>query len=84
MIHVMKKIADWLFENEKKDALDCTISDEIIDEWLNTIDKRKNSMEKSNHTDTGQYEMLSDLDKRVRGIKKIREEKCHDHGKDKN
>jgi len=24
MLHVMRKIADWLIENEKKEALDCS------------------------------------------------------------
>lgn len=37
MIHIMKKIADWLIENEKKEATDCSIPDEIIDEWLTMI-----------------------------------------------
>lgn len=24
MLHIMRKIADWLIENEKKEALDCS------------------------------------------------------------
>ena len=72
----MRKIADWVVENEKKESTDCAIPDEIIDEWLETIDERKKRMEKSEDTHTGQYEMLSDLEKKVQKIMQIRKEKC--------
>jgi len=35
MIHIMKKIADWIIEHEEKEASDCTIPDEVLQEWLN-------------------------------------------------
>ena len=77
MIHVMKKIADWVVENEKKEATDCGIPDEIIDEWLKTIDERKNRMKENKKTNSSQYEMLDDLDKKVKEIEAIRTKKCH-------
>ena len=77
MIHILKKIADWIVENEKKEALDCSIPDEILDEWLETIEERKNSMIKNGKTDTQQYDMLQDLDKKVKEIEEIRKKRCH-------
>ena len=76
MIHIMKKIADWIVENEKKEALDCSIPDEILDEWLKTIEDRKNRMRKNGKTDTSHYEMLEDLDKKVKEIEAIRKKQC--------
>ena len=77
MIHILKKIADWIVEHEKKEALDCNIPDEIIDEWLKTIEERKNRMKKHGKTDTSEYEMLQDLDKKVKEIEAIRKNRCH-------
>ncbi len=77
MIHIMKKIADWIVENEKKEAADCSIPDTVIDEWLQTIEERKKRMIENNKTDTQQYEMLQDLDNRVKEIEAIRQKKCH-------
>ncbi len=83
MMHMMKKIADWIVENEKREATDCSIPDEIIDEWLETIEERKRRMEAKGHTHSEQYEMLLDLEKRVKEIKEERKRKCHlDHGDD--
>ena len=76
MIHIMKKIADWIVENEKKEALDCSIPDEILDQWLETIEERKNSMIKNGNTNSQQYDMLQDLDKKVKEIEAIRKKKC--------
>ncbi len=76
MMHIMKKIADWIIENEEMEATDCSIPDEIVDEWLETIEERKKRMEEHGHTDTSQYEMLNDLEKRVKEIKDIRAKKC--------
>ena len=77
MLHIMKKIADWIVEHEKNEATDCSVPDEVIDEWLETIEERKKMMEKNGTTDTGQYEMLLDLDKKVKEIEMIRAKKCH-------
>ena len=77
MIHILKKIADWIVENEKREATDCGIKDEIIDEWLRTIEDHKQKMQESGKTQSEQYEMLQDLDNRVKGIKEIRKKKCH-------
>jgi thiamine kinase-like enzyme len=73
----MKKIADWIVDHEKDAAADCTVPDETIDEWLDTIEERKKRMEEYDKTNTAQYEMLMDLDKKVKEIKKIRAKKCH-------
>ncbi|WP_353663144.1 hypothetical protein [Hydrogenimonas sp. SS33] len=77
MVHIMKKIADWIVDHEKDDAADCTVPDEVVDEWLETIEERKKRMEEHGRTDTQQYEMLSDLEKKVKEIKEIRRRKCH-------
>jgi len=77
MIHIMKKIADWIVENEKKEATDCSIPNEVIDEWLDTIEERKKRMESKHTKDSQQYEMLLDLDKKVKEIEEIRQKKCH-------
>ncbi len=76
MMHIMKKIADWIVEHEAKEAESCSIPDEIIDEWLQTIEERKNRMEEKGHTHSEQYEMLLDLEKRVKEIKEARKRKC--------
>ena len=77
MIHILKKIADWIVENEKREATDCGIKDEIIDEWLETIEEHKQKMQESGKTKSEQYEMLQDLDDRVKEIEEIRKKKCH-------
>ena len=77
MIHILKKIADWIVENEKREATDCGIKDEIIDEWLETIEEHKQKMQESGKTQSEQYEMLQDLDDRVKEIEEIRKKKCH-------
>ena len=76
MLHIMKKIADWIVEHEKKEATDCSIPDEVIDEWLETIEERKKRMESNHQQNRQQYEMLLDLDDKVKEIKKIRTIKC--------
>lgn len=82
MIHIMKKIADWLIENEKKEATDCSIPDEIIDEWLTMIEEHKNKMIKNGNINSQQYEMLQDLDKKVKEIVAIRKKKCDKESND--
>ncbi len=76
MLHIMKKIADWIVEHEKNEATDCSIPDEVIDEWLETIEERKKMMEKNGRTNTSQYEMLQDLDEKVKEIEELRKKKC--------
>ena len=73
----MKKIADWIVENEKKEAMDCGIPDEIIDEWLETIEEHKKHMQENGKVNSEQYEMLKDLDEKVKEIEAIRKKKCH-------
>ena len=72
----MKKIADWIVENEKKEATDCSIPNEVIDEWLETIEERKKRMEAKGKIESEQYEMLKDLDKKVKEIETIRKKRC--------
>ncbi|ADN08548.1 hypothetical protein [Sulfurimonas autotrophica] len=76
MLHIMKKIAMKMLENEKKDALDCSVSDEVVDEWLDTIEERKKRMQEHHKTDTEQYDMLLGVEKEVKKIKEIRAKKC--------
>jgi len=76
MLHIMKKIADWIVEHEKKEATDCSIPNEVIDEWLETIEERKKSMEAKGKIESEQYEMLKDLDEKVKEIETIRKKKC--------
>ena len=64
-------------ENEKREATECGIKDEIIDEWLETIEEHKQKMQESGKTQSEQYEMLQDLDDRVKEIEEIRQKKCH-------
>ena len=72
----MKKIADWIVEHEKKEATDCSIPNEVIDEWLETIEERKKSMKEKGKIESEQYEMLKDLDEKVKEIETIRKKKC--------
>ncbi len=77
MIHILQKIADWIVENEEREATKCTIPDEVIDEWLETIEEHKKRMQKNGKEKSEQYIMLQDLDKRVKEIEAIRQKKCH-------
>ena len=77
MVHILQKIADWIVENEEREATKCTIPDEVIDEWLETIEDRKKRMEQNGMLKSEQYAMLQDLDKRVKEIEAIRQKKCH-------
>ena len=77
MMHMMKKIADWIIEHEESEAEKCSIPDEIIDEWLETIEERKKRKKAHGKTRSVQYEMLLDLEKRLKAIKEIRKRKCH-------
>jgi len=76
MLHIMKKIAMKMLENEKNDALDCSVSDAVVDEWLDTIEERKKRMQEHHKTDTEQYDMLLGVEKEVKQIKEIRTKKC--------
>lgn len=76
MIHILKIIADWVIENEKKEATDCVIPDAIIDDWRLTIEEHQNRMKNDDKTDTEQYDMLQELDKKVKEIEAIRKSKC--------
>ncbi len=73
----MKKIADWIVENEKKEATDCSIPDEVIDEWLETIKEHKTHIHTKDASHPQQLEMLEDLEKKVKEIEDIRKKKCH-------
>jgi len=77
MVHILQKIANWIVENEEREATKCTIPDEVIDEWLETIEDRKKRMEQNGMLKSEQYAMLQDLDKRVKEIEGIRKQKCH-------
>jgi hypothetical protein len=76
MIHILKKIADWIVEEEMNSSTDCSISDEIIDEWLETIEEHKKKIEQNHGVDSEQYDMIVELDKKVKQIKELRRQKC--------
>jgi len=76
LLHILKKIATKMLENEKNDALDCGVSDEVIDEWLDTIEEHKKRMQEDHETDTQEYDMLLGIEKEVKQIKEIRLKKC--------
>ena len=76
MVHILTKIADWIIEHEEKEAENCTIPDEIIDEWLEDIDEHKSKMEKEGLKNSERYIMLSDLEEKVKHIKEIRQNRC--------
>ena len=76
MIHILKKIADWIIDEEMSSATSCSVSDEIIDEWLETIEENKKKMEQNHGINSEQYDMILELDKRVKQIKKNRAKKC--------
>jgi hypothetical protein len=75
MVNILKKIADWIVAHEEKDAENCTVPDEVIDEWLETIEERKKRMEEHGRAHSEQYEMLLDLEKKVMQIKEARSKK---------
>ena len=76
MLHILKKIADWLVTHEEKAAEDCRVPQEIIDEWEEIINDKLSYLEKHNKTNSSQYEMLKDIKQRIEEIKKIRQKKC--------
>ena len=76
MLHILKKLADWLVEHEEKMAEDCKVPDEIIEEWEETVDERLKRMEEHNKTNTAQYEMLKDIKQRIKEIKTKRAKEC--------
>jgi len=76
MTHIMRKIADWLVEEEENEAEKCSIPDEIIDEWLQTLEERIEELRRENLNETEEYAMLLDLRKRVQRIEEVRREKC--------
>ena len=77
MVHILQKIADWIVENEEREATKCNIPDEVIDEWLETIEEHKKRMQKNHKEKSEQYVMLQNLDKRVKEIEAIRHKKCN-------
>jgi len=76
MLHILKKIADWLVVHEEKAAEDCQVPQEIIDEWEEIVDEKLSYLEKHKKTDTAQYEMLKDIKQRIEEIRKIRAKRC--------
>ncbi len=76
MVHILTKIADWIIEHEEKEAENCSIPDEIIDEWLENIKEHKAKLEKEGLKSSERYFMLLDLEKKVSYIKEIRQKRC--------
>ena len=76
MIHVMKKIADWIVEHEEKDAEDCTVPDEVVQEWLETVQEKIKHMKAMGKEKSEQYLMLEDLEKKIEEIQSIRARNC--------
>ncbi len=76
MLHILKKIADWLVEHEEKATEDCKIPDEIINEWEEIVNEKLKKMEKHHKTNSEEYEMLKDIKQRIEEIKKHRAKEC--------
>lgn len=76
MLHILKKIADWILEHEEKAAEDCRVPDEIIEEWEEIVDEKLKRMEEHHKTNNPQYEMLKDIKQKIEEIKKIRAKNC--------
>ena len=81
MVHILKKIADWIVERESKDAEDCTVPDEIVQEWLDDVNEHLKRMEQHGKKDSERYLMLQDIKTRVEQIQKIRAKNCKLKGK---
>jgi len=77
MIHIMKKIADWIIEHEEKEASDCTIPDEVLQEWLETVQEKLTHMSKKGKEKSEQYLMLEDIKNRIKEIQSIRKNRCY-------
>ncbi|HGZ70975.1 MAG TPA: hypothetical protein ENK74_06205 [Nitratifractor sp.] len=77
MVHILKKIADWIIEHESKEATDCTVPDEIVQEWLDDVNEHLKRMEQNGKKGSERYLMLQDIKKRVKQIQKIRAESCN-------
>jgi len=77
MIHILQKIADWIVEHEASDAEQCSVPDEIIDEWEATVDEEMRYLEEKKETDSERYAMLKDLHERIEQIREIRKKRCH-------
>ncbi len=76
MLHILKKIADWLVEHEEKAAEDCKIPDEIINEWEEIVNEKLKRLEDINETNSAQYDMLKDIKQRIEEIKMHRAKEC--------
>ena len=76
MLHLLKKIADWLIVHEEKAPEDCRVPDEIIEKWEEIVNEKIDKMQKEKKTDSEEYEMLLDIKQRIEEIKKIRAKKC--------
>ena len=76
MLHILKKIADWIVKNEEKAAEECKIPDEIIEEWKEIVDEKLKRMKEHNKTNSSQYEMLKDIKQRIEEIKAKRKTEC--------
>lgn len=77
MVHILKKIADWILEHEESEAENCSIPDNIIDEWLEDVKEHKKHLEQKGKIDSERYKMLEDIEKRVKRVKELREAKCN-------
>jgi len=76
MHRILEKIADWIIEKEEKDAENCDIPDDVVDEWLEILKQRKKSALEVHGKDSEEYAMLKDLIKKVEHIKALRKKKC--------
>ena len=76
MLHILKKIADWIVKNEEKAVEDCKIPDEIINEWEEIVNEKLKKMEKHHKINSEEYEMLKDIKQRIEEIKKHRVKEC--------
>ena len=76
MVHILQKIADWIIEKEERDAEDCTVPDEVVQEWLETVEEHIKHMQEQGKTDSEHYLMLQDLKKKIKHIVNVRQNRC--------
>ena len=76
MVHILQKIADWIIEKEEKNAEDCTVPDEVVQEWLETVKEHIKHMQEQGKTSSEYYLMLQDLKKKIEHIINVRQNRC--------
>lgn len=76
MINILTRLADWLITQEESGATDCAVPDEIIDDWLHTVESQRQALIDEGYSQSPRLMMLTTLVERIKKIKDIREKRC--------